>query len=57
MQQRWEAMLIKAEEEAPKIQHEAKNAPSVTEQAKQAKEQVQNATRNQPQRPPLPPRN
>ncbi len=56
MQQRWEAMLTKAEEEAPKIQQEAKNAPSVTEQAKQAKEQVQNATRNQPQRPPLPPR-
>ena len=56
MQQRWEAMLTKAEEEAPKIQQEAKNAPSVTEQAKQAKEQVQNATSSQPQRPPLPPR-
>lgn len=56
MQQRWEAMLTKAEEEAPKIQQEVNNAPSVTEQAKQAKEQVQNATRTQPQRPPLPPR-
>lgn len=56
MQQRWEAMLTKAEEEAPKIQQEAKNAPSVTEQARHAKEQVQNATRTQPQRPPLPPR-
>ena len=57
MQQRWEAMLTKAEEEAPKIQQEAKNAPSITEQAKQAKDQVQNATRSQQsQRPPLPPR-
>ena len=57
MQQRWEAMLTKAEEEAPKIQQEAKNAPSVAEQAKQAKDQLQNATRSQqPQRPPLPPR-
>ena len=47
----------KAEEEAPKIQQEAKNAPSITEQAKQAKDQVQNATRSQQsQRPPLPPR-
>ncbi|WP_448656905.1 mechanosensitive ion channel family protein [Microbacterium lacticum] len=57
MQQRWEAMLTKAEEEAPKIQQEAKNAPSVAEQAQQAKARVQNATSNQPQRPPLPPRN
>lgn len=56
MQQRWEAMLTKAEEEAPKIQQEAKNAPSVTEQAEQAKQHVQNATRTQPQRPVLPPR-
>ena len=57
MQQRWEAMLTKAEEEAPKIQQEAKNAPSVAEQAQQAKARVQNATSSQPQRPPLPPRN
>lgn len=56
MQQRWEAMLTKAEEEAPKIQQEVSNAPSVAEQAKQAKDQVQNATRTQPQRPPMPPR-
>lgn len=56
MQQRWEAMLTKAEEEAPKIQQEAKNAPSVAEQAQQAKARVQNATSGQPQRPPLPPR-
>ena len=57
MQQRWEAMLTKAEEEAPKIQQEAKNAPGVAEQAQQAKARVQNATSSQPQRPPLPPRN
>jgi ABC-type multidrug transport system fused ATPase/permease subunit len=36
MQQRWEAMLSKAESEAPKIQQHAQNAPSVAEQAKQA---------------------
>lgn len=56
MQQRWEAMLTKAEEEAPKIQQEAKNAPSVAEQARHAKDQAQNATSLQPQRPTLPPR-
>lgn len=56
MQQRWEAMLTKAEEEAPKIQQQVQGAPSVTDQAKQAASQVQAATRTQQQRPPLPPR-
>jgi hypothetical protein len=36
MQHRWEAMLTKAEEEAPKIQQHAQAAPSVAEQARQA---------------------
>jgi len=39
MQHRWEGYLTKAEEEAPKIKQEAANAPSVKEQAKQAKAQ------------------
>ncbi|GAA2082057.1 mechanosensitive ion channel family protein [Microbacterium hatanonis] len=54
MQQRWEALLTKAEEEAPKIQQEAQKAPSVADQAAQAAQQAQAATRSQPQRPPLP---
>ena len=37
MQNRWEGYLTKAEDEAPKIKQEAKNAPSVADQAKQAK--------------------
>ena len=36
MQQRWEGYLTKAEEEAPKIQAEARSAPSVETQAQQA---------------------
>jgi hypothetical protein len=56
MQARWEAMLNKVEEEAPKIQQEVNGAPSVADQAKQAGRQMQDATRTQPQRPPLPPR-
>lgn len=56
MQQRWEAMLTKAEQEAPKIQQEAQNAPTVGEQAQQAANRVQYATREQPPQPPLPPR-
>ncbi|NQX06009.1 hypothetical protein HQQ82_13740 [Rathayibacter sp. VKM Ac-2856] len=43
MQQRWEAILTKAEEEAPKIQQQAQNAPSVTEQAKRAADQAKQA--------------
>ncbi|MBM7027053.1 mechanosensitive ion channel family protein, partial [Clavibacter zhangzhiyongii] len=45
MQARWEAMLTKAEEEAPKIQQHAKDAPSVQQQAKQAQQKAQDATR------------
>jgi hypothetical protein len=45
MQARWEAMLTKAEEEAPKIQQHAQNAPSVQQQAKQAQQKAQETTR------------
>ena len=41
MQQRWEGYLTKAEEEAPRIKQHAANAPSVKEQAQQAKARVQ----------------
>jgi hypothetical protein len=41
MQHRWESYLTTAEAEAPKIKQEAQNAPSVTEQAKQAKGRLQ----------------
>jgi len=41
MQSRWEQYLIRAEEEAPRMKEQAKNAPSVTEQAQQ-KAQSQN---------------
>jgi hypothetical protein len=40
MQHRWEGYLLKAEAEAPRIQREAAAAPSVTEQARQAKDQA-----------------
>ncbi|KRF04419.1 hypothetical protein ASG88_21685 [Nocardioides sp. Soil777] len=40
MQQRWEGYLTKAEQEAPRIKQEAANAPSVREQAQQAKDRV-----------------
>lgn len=56
MQQRWEAMLTKAEQEAPKIKQEAQNAPTVGEQAQQLTNRVQYATREQPQQPPRSPR-
>ena len=36
MQHRWEGYLTTAEAEAPRIKQEAANAPSVTEQARQA---------------------
>ena len=39
MQQRWEGYLTSAEAEAPKIREQVKNAPSVTQQAKDAKAQ------------------
>jgi hypothetical protein len=46
MQARWEAMLTKAEEEAPKIQQQAQAAPSVKQQAEQAQRKAQDATRS-----------
>ncbi|MBG6215442.1 flagellar biosynthesis protein FliQ [Cryobacterium sp. CAN_C3] len=48
MQARWEAYLSKAEEEAPKIQHQAKNAPSIAEQAEHAEQRAENATASSP---------
>ena len=41
MQSRWESYLTTAEQEAPKVKDHAKNAPSVTEQAKDAKDKAQ----------------
>jgi len=41
MQTRWEGYLTKAEEEAPKVKEEAMNAPSIKEQAQQAKTDAQ----------------
>ena len=40
MQARWEKYLSNAEAEAPKIKEEAKNAPSVKDQAETAKERL-----------------
>jgi hypothetical protein len=40
MQTRWESYLVKAEEELPKVKAEAANTPSVREQAKQAKDKL-----------------
>lgn len=40
MQGRWESYLTKVEEEAPRIKQEAQAAPSVTEQARQAKDRA-----------------
>ncbi len=52
MQARWESMLTKAEEEAPKMKAEAQGSPSVTDQAKNAaahaKAQAQQAQRPTP---------
>jgi hypothetical protein len=48
MQQRWEAMLTKAEEEAPKIAQHAQGAPSVADQAKQAQQKLQQKTQTPP---------
>jgi hypothetical protein len=41
MQSRWESYLTKAEAEAPRIRQEASNAPSVTEQARAARDEFQ----------------
>ena len=44
MQSRWEGYLTKAEEEAPKIKREAQDAPSVTDQARNAKDEALGGT-------------
>ncbi len=44
MSQRWERYLMSAEQEAPRIRAEAAAAPSVGEQARQAKDQLQSQT-------------
>ncbi|HEX5857069.1 MAG TPA: hypothetical protein VFY91_03075 [Microbacterium sp.] len=54
MQQRWEGMLTKAEAEAPKIQQQVKGAPSVSEQAQQAKQRAQHAAAPAATIPPRP---
>ena len=41
MQSRWESYLTKAEAEAPRIRQEVAMAPSVTEQVRDKKEQMQ----------------
>ena len=43
MQHRWESYLTSAEAEAPKIREHASKAPSVTEQAREKKDQAQRA--------------
>jgi len=43
MQHRWEHYLTKAEDEAPRIKQHAASAPSVQEQARQKREQAQQA--------------
>ena len=48
MQTRWEGYLSKAEAEAPRAKAEAENAPSVGEQARQAKEQLSSRTGTTP---------
>jgi hypothetical protein len=44
MQQRWETILNRAVEEAPKVKRQADAAPSIAEQAQQAKARVQGST-------------
>ncbi|MEO5608189.1 MAG: hypothetical protein ABIQ61_03935, partial [Ornithinibacter sp.] len=41
MQSRWESYLTTAEEEVPKVKEHARNAPSVKDQAKVAKDKAQ----------------
>jgi len=48
MQHRWEGYLTKAEEEAPRIKEHAANAPSVTEQARQAGAHATSSTSTTP---------
>ncbi len=47
MQTRWESYLTKAEEEAPKVKQQVKNAPSVKEQASAAKDKAQEKLQSQ----------
>ncbi len=58
MQQRWEAILTKGEEEAPKIAQHAKGAPSVADQAEEAtrtlRQQTQPSGPTQPTAPTQP---
>lgn len=51
MQARWESYLSKAEEEAPKIKQEAKNAPSVQQQAQEVSRRVQAGSGSTARRP------
>jgi Conserved TM helix len=44
MQQRWETILNRAVEEAPKVKRQADAAPSIAEQAQQANARVQGST-------------
>lgn len=48
MQHRWEGYLTKAEEEAPRIKEHAANAPSVTDQARQAGAHATSSTSTTP---------
>ena len=48
MQARWESYLTKAEEEAPKVRQHAANAPSIKEQASQAKDKATQKFQTQP---------
>jgi len=54
MQQRWEAMLAKAEAEAPKIKREVQGAPSISDQATRAQQKLQQAAAPEATVPPRP---
>ena len=49
MQTRWESYLQTAEAELPRMREEAARAPSVQEQARQAKDRAQSATSDSPE--------
>ena len=51
MQHRWEGYLTTAEAEAPRIKQEAANAPSVTEQARQAGAHATTSMQSNPSNP------
>jgi hypothetical protein len=48
MQARWEGYLTKAEDEAPRMKEQARNAPSAREQAEQKRAEVQGQESTQP---------